>query len=283
MRVSVAACQCHVQCRSRGALATCRHNGTVAQLPAHIIVDDVQPLSEVLANGPALGERVCLLTAVCRDIMHQLQALHRRRIVLGNICTANVVRARVGGKQIWTMLEYCSHAQAGTSSTSLAKTVPVAATAPEVRRVRARGCGLRMCVCAAQRCLVLRGGMVVQMAQARLETRSTRADTALDMWQTGVVMYEIAMAQPYWDPALSDADILRVMADPTARLPHELAPVLDANVNGLLACLLTRDASQRMPAAVLRMRLDAVHKQVTMGVTINSGAAVLQERTAVMH
>lgn len=130
--------------------------------------------------------------------------------VVRDLCMENVVQTLTGTQRRWTLLEYCSSAAAGTESSY----VPLRMTVPELADARMRGDGLRM-------------------------------DRPFDVWQLGILVYEIVQRRSYWRPDISEAELLHTLASSDVLLPHEVAPVRLDNVQGMLRLMLARDPADR--------------------------------------
>lgn len=68
------------------------------------------------------------LFTVCQHITRQLVLMHRRKIVVRDICVRNVVRASLGQVRSWTFLEYAGAVKCGAKTESM----PARSTPPEV-------------------------------------------------------------------------------------------------------------------------------------------------------
>lgn len=134
----------------------------------------------------------------------------RRLQVVRDLCMSNVVQTLTGTQRRWTLLEYCSSAAAGTDSSY----VPLRMTVPE-------------------------------LADARMRGESLRMDRPFDVWQLGILVYEIVQRRPYWRPDISEAELLHTLASADVPLPHEVAPVRLDNVQGMLRLMLARDPTDR--------------------------------------
>lgn len=69
------------------------------------------------------------LFTVCQHLTRQLVIMHRRKLVLRDICLRNVVRTNLGQVRSWTFLEYAGAVRSGTRTDSMA----VRTTPPAVR------------------------------------------------------------------------------------------------------------------------------------------------------
>lgn len=130
--------------------------------------------------------------------------------VVRDLCTTNIVQTLTGTQRRWTLLEYCSSAAAGTESSF----VPLYMTTPELAEARMRGEGLRM-------------------------------DRPFDVWQLGIMLYEIVQQRRYWRPNILEAELLHTLASADVPLPHEEAPLRLDNVQGMLRLMLARDPADR--------------------------------------
>lgn len=72
-----------------------------------------------------------------------------------------------------------------------------------------------------------------------------------DMWQLGVMVYEIMAFRPYWHPDLKDSRVLEMMANSSSPMPHESKPLGIPEVQAVIVQLLHRDPEQRLDAKSL--------------------------------
>ena len=86
---------------------------------------------------------------------------------------------------------------------------------------------------------------VPELADARMRGESLRMDRPFDVWQLGILVYEIVQRRPYWRPDISEAELLHTLASADVPLPHEVAPVRLDNVQGMLRLMLARDPTDR--------------------------------------
>lgn len=96
---------------------------------------------------------------------------------------------------------------------------------------------------------------------------------AYDMWQLGILVYEVMTGQKYWPESMSDAEVLRVMADARKPLPHEERPMGLDLVQKVMMRLMDRDPMNRFSSAELIKRLE--QDLATAGaVTLNPGDVI---------
>jgi hypothetical protein len=103
--------------------------GRSVNLPAHFFVDRCQTLREAMAACKTQRDFLHELFTVCQHLTRQLVIMHRRKLVLRDICLRNVVRTNLGQVRSWTFLEYASAVRNGTPTCSMA----VRTTPPSVR------------------------------------------------------------------------------------------------------------------------------------------------------
>jgi hypothetical protein len=96
----------------------------------------------------------------------------------------------------------------------------------------------------AQYAFVQRKGDV-QLSGPRMMNHPLRIDRPFDIWQLGVLVYEIVQGQPYWKPGLSEAAVLHTLASKDMPLPHESSPLRLDNVQEMLCLLLARSPGDR--------------------------------------
>lgn len=115
----------------------------------------------------------------------------------------------------------------------------------------------------------------VQLAETLLTAMDgqIRLNSAYDMWNLGILVYETMTGQKYWPETMSDGDVLRAMADPRKPLPHEERPMGLDLVQKVMVLLMHRDPQQRFTSAGLIKRLE--QDLATAGaVTLNPGDAI---------
>ena len=108
----------------------CRDSaGRAVHLPGHFFVDRCQTLREAMAQCKTQRDFLHELFTVCQHLTRQLVIMHRRKLVLRDICLRNVVRTNLGQVRSWTFLEYAGAVRSGTRTASMA----VRTTPPAVR------------------------------------------------------------------------------------------------------------------------------------------------------
>jgi hypothetical protein len=85
---------------------------------------------------------------------------------------------------------------------------------------------------------------------------------AFDMWQLGMLIYEVHAGRPYWGVRAKAESIFKDLLDPARPLPHVRRPVQPRIIHNLVAGLMTRTAEDRMSAARLKAIL---HNEVLFG------------------
>jgi hypothetical protein len=105
------------------------NSGRTVHLPGHFFVDRCQTLREAMAACKTQRDFLHELFTVCQHLTRQLVIMHRRKLVLRDICLRNVVRTNLGQVRSWTFLEYASAVRSGTRTDSMA----VRTTPPSVR------------------------------------------------------------------------------------------------------------------------------------------------------
>jgi serine/threonine protein kinase len=94
------------------------------------------------------------------------------------------------------------------------------------------------------------------MSDALLQSEAVEFHLSYDMWQLGLLLYEVAQGEPYWPASMQDARILHTLATPTERLPHESRPLRTPEAHQMLTDLMKRDPAERMNAADFWKRLE---------------------------
>lgn len=115
----------------------------------------------------------------------------------------------------------------------------------------------------------------VQLADKMLTAPGEKIhlNPAYDMWQLGILVYEVMTGQKYWPESMTDDDVLRSMADPTKPLPHVTRPMGLDLVQKVMDKLLHRDPMKRFTSAELIKRLE--QDLATAGaVTLNPGDVI---------
>jgi serine/threonine protein kinase len=80
---------------------------------------------------------------------------------------------------------------------------------------------------------------------------TTEITHSFDIWQFGMLMYEVHSSTPYWANHVTDGAILQCLLDSTQLLPHELRPVKSHGIQSILCRMLDRDIFQRLTAPQL--------------------------------
>lgn len=117
--------------------------------------------------------------------------------------------------------------------------------------------------------------MWMQLAEKMLTALGEKIhlSPAYDMWQLGILVYEVMTGSKYWPESMSDGDVLRAMADPRKPLPHEERPMGLDLVQKVMEHLMHRDPQERFSSADLIKRLE--QDLATAGaVTLNPGDAI---------
>ena len=116
----------------------------------------------------------------------------------------------------------------------------------------------------------------VQVAGAVQDGTHAEIRHSFDIWQLGMLIYEAHSGAPYWSRHPSDASILQCLLDPSAPLPHEVAPVSPDVFQKVLRATLTRDPAHRVTASQLEALLRAELTKEMPNVTMNPGE-ILEE------
>jgi serine/threonine protein kinase len=103
------------------------------------------------------------------------------------------------------------------------------------------------------------------------------------MWMLGTLVYELMRGEPYWHESMADQQILRVLRDPTRKLPHQERPVVPM-VQKLLVRLLERDPEARLTARDCELELTQNATVMAGGnATINAGADIVDAGEVVLE
>jgi serine/threonine protein kinase len=95
----------------------------------------------------------------------------------------------------------------------------------------------------------------MQLAEKQMEQKPLKIEPSFDIWQLGIMIYE-AMKGSYWPLDAKDAVILHTLATATAKLPHEVKPLDQSNMNDMMRVLMARDPAARPSAEELRKVLE---------------------------
>lgn len=195
---------------------TDQQTSRTVELPAFIVSDITQSLDEVVLPENERQRRL-VLNAIGRDLAEQLSVLHGAGFVHTQIKRSNVVCFSSTDGVRWTLLEFCAYIRKNRSSTTLARTLDVRYASPEAAET------LR-----------------------KRDVEGVIVTGHLDVWQMGVLIYEVFMNRPYWPPYLSDAEVLGCLvgSDP---LPHtQAASELNDEIRQLLEAILCRNPANRI-------------------------------------
>jgi hypothetical protein len=94
--------------------------------------------------------------------------------------------------------------------------------------------------------------MHVQVAEQVCAGQQVEITLAFDMWQLGMLIYEVHAGRPYWSAESENDTIFKDLLDPSRPLPHMRRPVQQRVIQNILAGLMTRTAEDRMSAVRLK-------------------------------
>lgn len=211
----------------------------VTCLPAAIFFQKATPLAQRLAELHTPTEQQQELFGVWQALAEVLQAYHQSGWFVRNISKENVVHVRRGTNAGWTLLEF---GQAASRRSKVPHaSIPARSVPPE-------------------------------LANVMLQPSSTNIQLTAkyDMWQLGVMVYEVMTNQPYWAPDMKDSEVLNVMANPNMSLPHQQRPIPEPRVQAVIEKLLQRDPERRIDAASLKKSL-VVDLGTLAEMTMNGG------------
>lgn len=213
-----------------------------AMLPACIFVNRAKTLDSVVQNFATPQEKQQELFGIWQQLARLLRMFHQRGWYLRDVRYENVVFVRMGVSEGWTLLEF---GNASKERKAIEKaTVPPRTVTPEL----------------AEKMLTALGEKI-------------HLSPAYDMWQLGILVYEVMTGSKYWPESMSDGDVLRAMADPRKPLPHEERPMGLDLVQKVMEHLMHRDPQERFSSADLIKRLE--QDLATAGaVTLNPGDAI---------
>lgn len=104
---------------------------------------------------------------------------------------------------------------------------------------------------------------------------------AYDMWQLGILVYEVMTGQKYWPESMTDGDVLRAMADPSKPLPHETRPMGLDLVQKVMVELMHRNPEKRFTSGGLIKRLE--QDLATAGAVTLNGGDIIDEPDLVIE
>ena len=122
----------------------------------------------------------------------------------------------------------------------------------------------------------------VQLAPYVQSGQQAEIAFGFDLWQLGMLIYEVHSGEPYWGRHGSDAAIFETLLDSGAALPHESRPIKPPVMQSVVARLLTRRAEVRLTAQQLE---DVLATEVTSempNLTINRGERMVVEPARVL-
>lgn len=99
-----------------------------------------------------------------------------------------------------------------------------------------------------------------------------------DIWRLGILVYEVMTGESYWHDSLTDLDVLQVLANPTALLPHEERPVGREVMQKVLVHMLERNPDTRINATDLYTMMEEEVVTASMVKTLNSNAPIHQQQ-----
>jgi serine/threonine protein kinase len=110
-----------------------------------------------------------------------------------------------------------------------------------------------------------------QEAQHVNDSQQAIVTFGFDIWQLGMLIYEVHAGRPYWAAYDSDAAVLDVLLDPAAKLPHEVTPIQPVVFQKLLSKMMTRSVHDRLTAAQADAQLRAELTHEMPNHTMNAG------------
>ena len=101
------------------------------------------------------------------------------------------------------------------------------------------------------------------------ESERAEITAAYDLWQVGMLMYEVHSGVSFWPAQLSDSAVLAALLDPQQPLPHEQRPLQHEALRDLVGQLLAREGTKRISAAHLEARLRTELEAAVPNQTLN--------------
>lgn len=107
--------------------------------------------------------------------------------------------------------------------------------------------------------------------------------SSYDIWRLGVLVYEVMAGESYWRPSMTDAEVLKVLANPSAVLPHEERPVAREVIQNVLVHMLARDPDSRINASDLYTMMEEEVITASMVRTLNNDGKIVHQSPVVLN
>lgn len=102
--------------------------------------------------------------------------------------------------------------------------------------------------------------------------------SSYDIWRLGVLVYEVMSGERYWQDSMTDIEVLQVLSNPGAPLPHQERPVSREVIQSVLVRMLARDPQARINATELYTMMEEEVVTASMVKTLNSNAPIHQQK-----